>query len=67
MSQHARDIAKERARLSRIAFVNGSGTSFDLVDSAKQLREAEIDLLNQQFAVFRAEIAAFLAKSDCSI
>lgn len=67
VAAHARDIAKEQARLARIAFVNGSGTSFDLVDSAKRLREAEIDLLNKQFGVFQAEIAAFLAKSDCSI
>jgi len=67
VSARARDVAKEQARLSRLAFVNGSGTSFDLVDSAKRLREAEIDLLNKQFGVFQAEIAAFLAKSDCSI
>jgi outer membrane protein TolC len=63
----ARDIAKESARLSRVAFLNGSGTSFDLVDSAKRLREAEIDLLNKEFGVFQAKIAAFLAKADCSI
>lgn len=67
VASSARDIAKESARLSRVAFMNGSGTSFDLVDSAKRLREAEIDLLNKQFGVFQAEIAAFLAKADCSI
>lgn len=62
-----RDIARESARLSRLAFINGSGTSFDLVDSARRLREAEINLLVQDFGVFQAKIAAYLARANCAI
>lgn len=62
-----RDIARESARLSRLAFMNGSGTSFDLVDSARRLREAEINLLIQDFGVFQAKIAAYLARANCAI
>jgi outer membrane protein TolC len=66
VSTRARDIAKESARLSRLAFMGGSGTSFDLVDSASRLRNAEIDLLIKNFSVYQAMITAYLARSDCS-
>jgi outer membrane protein TolC len=67
VSTSARDVAKEQARLARLAFINGSGTSFDLVDSARALREAEIDLLIKQFQVFQARLTAFLSRANCSI
>lgn len=67
VSTKTRDIAKEQARLSQIAFANGSGTSLELVDSTSKLRAAEIDLLVKEFGVFQAELAAFLAKAECSI
>jgi outer membrane protein TolC len=67
VSTKTRDIAKEQERLSRIAFMNGSGTSLELVDSTSRLRAAELDLLVKEFGVFQAELAAFLAKADCSI
>jgi outer membrane protein TolC len=67
VSTKTRDIAKEQARLSQIAYINGSGTSLELIDSTSRLRAAEIDLLNKQFGVFQAQLAAFLAKADCSI
>jgi outer membrane protein TolC len=67
VSKASRDLAKEAARLSRLAFVNGSGTSFDLVDNAKKLREAEIDLLIKDFQLFQATLTAFLARTNCSI
>lgn len=67
VSTSARDIAKESARLSRLAFINGNGTSFDLVDSARRLREAEIDLLIKQSDVFQARLTAFLSRANCTI
>jgi multidrug efflux system outer membrane protein len=67
VSRQARDIAQESARLSRIAFVHGTGTSFDLVDSAQRLRQAEIDVTIKEFEVVRARIAALLALSNCSL
>ena len=67
VSRQARDIAAESARLSKIAFVHGTGTSFDLVDSAQRLRLAEIDVTIKEFEVVRARITALLALSNCSI
>jgi outer membrane protein TolC len=67
VSAKTREIASESARLAKVAFVNGSGTSFDLVDSARRLREADIDLTIKQFDVVRAKIASFLAEANCGI
>jgi outer membrane protein TolC len=67
VAQKARDIAKESARLSRIAFINGSGTSFDLVDTESTLRSAELDVAIKEFELVRAKIAAFLALAACDV
>ena len=67
VSARSREIAKESARLARVAFVNGSGTSFDLVDAARRLREAELDLAIKEFEVIRAQITALLALSTCDV
>lgn len=67
VSRRARDIAEESARLARIAFVHGTGTSFDLVESAQRQRLAEIDATLKEFEVVRARIAALLALSNCNI
>lgn len=67
ISRQSRDISRETARLSRVAYMNGSGTSFDLVDTARQLREAELDFAIQEFEVLRARIAALLALATCRV
>lgn len=67
VSRQARDIAEESARLARIAFVHGTGTSFDLVESARRQRLAEIDVTIREFEVVRAKITALLALSNCSL
>jgi outer membrane protein, multidrug efflux system len=67
VSRQARDIAAESARLSRIAFVHGTGTSFDLVESARRQRESEIDVTVKEFEVVRARISALLALSNCNL
>ncbi len=67
VSRQARDIAEESARLARIAFVHGTGTSFDLVESARRQRLSEIDVTIKEFEVVRAKIAALLALSNCNI
>ncbi len=67
VSAKGRDIAAETARLARVAFVNGSGTSFDLVDTASKARQAELDLIVKQFQVLRARVAALLALSSCDV
>jgi outer membrane protein TolC len=67
VSARAREISAETARLARIAYINGSGTSFDLVDNARLLREAELDLAVKEFAVLRARVAALLALASCDL
>jgi outer membrane protein TolC len=67
VSAKTREIDAETARLSKISFLNGSGTSFDLVTTEEKLREAEVDLAVKEFDVMQAKIAALLALSSCSI
>lgn len=62
-----RDLARETSRLSTLEFVNGSGTSFELVDSARRLQEAEIDVAIKEFELVRAQISALLALSTCDV
>ena len=62
-----REIASETARLTKVAYLNGSGTSFDLVDTARRLREAELDYTVKEFEVLRAKIAALLALATCDV
>ena len=62
-----REINAETVRLSKISFLNGSGTSFDLVLTERQLRVSEADLAVREFAVLQAKIAALLALSTCSL
>jgi outer membrane protein TolC len=63
----SREIAAETARLAKVAFINGSGTSFDLVDTAGRQRQAEIDLTVKEFELLRARVAAFLALASCNV
>jgi outer membrane protein TolC len=67
VSTKTRDLAKETARLAQVAFLNGSGTSFDLVDTERQHREAELDLAIKELEVLRAGIADLLARANCDI
>src|SRR6185369_16983436 len=65
VAERARDLARETERLSRIAFQAGTGTSLDLIESARNLRQAEIQLALQEFGLVQARIAALLAVSRC--
>jgi multidrug efflux system outer membrane protein len=67
ISSRAREIAAETARLARIQFMSGTGTSFDLVDRATRLAVAEQDLAAKQFEVLRARVAALLALASCDV
>ena len=67
VSSKTREIDSETARLTKISFLNGSGTSFDLVTSEAQLRVAEADLAVKEFDVMQAKIAALLALSTCRL
>lgn len=65
VSRQTREVARRSARLSRIKFVSGTGTSFDLVDTLRSLREAELDVTLREFELLQAEIAALLALATC--
>ncbi len=67
VSAKTREIDAETARLSKISFLNGSGTSFDLVLTESALRVAEADLAVKEFNVTEAKIAAILAMSTCQL
>lgn len=67
VATRSREIASETARLTQVAYLNGTGTSFDLVDSARRLRAAELDLAIKEFQVLRAKIAALLALATCHV
>lgn len=66
VARSARDLAAEVERLSQRSFEAGAGTSFDLVDASRRLREAELQLAVREFELVRARIAALLAASSCS-
>ena len=65
VSQQSRDLAREAARLAQRAYEVGTGTSFDLVDTAQKQRAAELDLALKEFQLIKARIGALLAASSC--
>jgi outer membrane protein TolC len=65
-AEQNRDLAREAARLSTRAFEAGAGTSFDLVDSGRREREAELDLVVREFELVKAKLAALLASASCN-
>jgi outer membrane protein TolC len=64
-SEKARDLARENARLSQVAFDAGTVTSFELIEAARRQRETELDLAVREFDLVKARIAALLAASYC--
>lgn len=60
-------VAKETARLSQLSFVNGRGTSFELVEAARRSQEADLDLAVKEFELVRAQLLAHLVLANCSL
>jgi outer membrane protein TolC len=65
VAEQSRDLARETARLTQVAFEAGTATSFDLVESGRRQREAELDLAVREFQVVKAKITALLASASC--
>mgnify|MGYP000887163642 CR=1 FL=1 len=65
VAKRARELAAETDRLSQRAFEAGAGTSFDLVDASRRLREAELSLAVRELEMVRAKITALLATASC--
>jgi outer membrane protein TolC len=65
ISEAGRDLAKETARLTQIAYESGTSTSFELVDASRRQRETELDLVVKEFDLLKAKVAALLAAAVC--
>lgn len=67
VSVESRRLAQEAARLAQLSFLNGRGTSFELVDATRRYQEAELDLAVKEFNLVRAELTAQLAQANCTL
>ncbi len=67
ISRSTHEVAAQNARLARIRFVNGTGSSFDMIQTQSASQEARIDVTVKEFELLRAQIAAFLAMASCDI
>jgi len=65
VATQTRDLAAENDRLTRISYVEGRGTSLELVSAAQALREAEIQLALREFDLVKARVLAVLAQASC--
>ncbi len=67
VANESRQIADDNAALAKTKFINGTGTSFDMVDTQRTARQTKLDVTVKEFELLRAEIIAFLALASCSI
>lgn len=67
LAEESQLIAQENAKLAKSKFINGSGTSFDMVDTQSAARQAQLDVTVKEFELLRAEIIAFLALASCDL
>jgi outer membrane protein, multidrug efflux system len=61
----ARALAAETDRLTRVGYIEGQGTSLELVIAAAALREADITLALREFDLVKARVLAILALANC--
>lgn len=61
----SRQLAAENDRLTRAGYLEGQGTSVELVIAAAALRQAEVNLAIQEFEVVKARVGALLALANC--
>lgn len=65
VAEQSRNLAAENDRLTRAAYLEGRGTSLELVSAAQALREAEIQLAVRDFELVKARVLAVLALATC--
>jgi outer membrane protein TolC len=61
----ARQLAAETDRLVRTGYMEGQGTSLELVVAAAALREAEVQLALKEFNLVQARVLAVLSLAKC--
>jgi outer membrane protein TolC len=65
VAKNQRDLAYRIDQRTREGYARGFGTSLDLVTSAQALRQAEINLVLEDFQVGRARANAVLENAEC--
>ncbi len=65
VAEDARALAAETDRLTRAGYVEGQGTSLELVIAAAALREADITLALRDFDLVKARVLAILSLANC--
>ncbi|RYE85712.1 MAG: TolC family protein, partial [Myxococcales bacterium] len=66
VADDGRALAREAERLARVSFELGKGTSLELVDAARQLRQADVQLALREFDLVQARIRSLLAQANCT-
>ncbi len=61
----ARALAAETDRLVRVGYIEGQGTSLELVVAAAALRQAEITLALREFDLVKARVLSILSLANC--
>ncbi|WP_394820860.1 TolC family protein [Pendulispora albinea] len=61
----ARQLAAELDRLTRAQYIEGEGTSLDLVIAGSGLRNADVNLALRDFELVQARIVSLLALANC--
>lgn len=64
-AMEARQLAERADQLTRRSFEIGRATSFELVQSASALRQADISLAMREFEWVEARLSAFLTEATC--
>jgi outer membrane protein TolC len=65
VAEAARALAAETDRLTRTGYMEGQGTSLELVIAAAALREADITLALRDFDLVKARVLAILSLANC--
>ncbi len=64
-AESARELAQKTDQLTRRSFEIGRATSLELVQSAVNLRQAELNLALREFEWVQARLDAFLTEASC--
>jgi outer membrane protein, multidrug efflux system len=65
VSADERALAAETDRLTRVGYMEGQGTSLELVVAASALRQADVNLAVANFGLVKARILAILSLANC--
>ncbi len=67
VAEEARDLARTTDDLTRKSYLEGRGTSLELVTAASALRDSEINLALREFDLIQAKLLAILQLAACDI